>query len=233
MPTVPYQTQNRVQTEVGPNIRVSTDAPVEAFGGGKAVTGLADQISKIGMEIKQRADDASTQEAYAKTVELRNNLMYDPKDGAMNKSGKDAFGIHEQYGADFDTQADKIESELKNDTQRAMYRKIRQSQKMDLEGSLQQHTLAEAKKYENQTAEAALVTARSDAVLNFQNPGAVEKSIETQRALIESHADKNGWSPEQLQAAQSKSESRRCSHRESSVRLDHFFLGQFVIQRFP
>lgn len=217
MPQVPGPSteQGIVRRQAGPTARVSTNAPIEAFGGGagtaavgRATQQLGDQAFQIAREEKQKADDVATTEAYTKTVQLRNRLMYDPDSGAMNRKGKDAFGIGEQYGADFNKGADEIESSLQNDEQRALYRRIREQEFRDLDGNLTRHTFQQAQAYEEETTQASLLTTREDAVMNYQDPGKVQHSLAMQKNLIVAHAQRNGLSEEvvkmRLQDAESK-----------------------------
>lgn len=216
MPQVPVGNEQQItKVQAAPNVRVSTDAPLEAFGGGgsaaaagQAAVGLGKQAFDIAHEEKQKADDVATTEAYTKTVALRNQLMYDSKSGAMNRKGKDAFGVSEEYGNKFKQGADAIQESLTSDDQREMYNKIRANEQRDLDSSLTKHTFMEAQAYDKETTVASLATAREDAVMNYQNPGKVQESLNMQKALIESHATRNGLPPEavkqQLMDATSK-----------------------------
>lgn len=217
MPQVPAGTseQQIVRRQGGPTARVSSNAPIEAFGGGastaavgRAATQLGEQALNIAREEKQKADDVATTEAYTKTVQLRNKLMYDPQQGAMNRKGKDAFGVGEEYGTQFQQAADEIESSLTNDEQRAMYKRIREQELRDLEGNLTRHTFQQAQAYEEETTQASLLTQREDAVMNYQDPAKVQQSLAMQKNLIMAQAQRNGASPEVIEARMKDAESK-------------------------
>lgn len=198
MVTVP-RAQSSVVQRASPNIELNPNAPIEAFGGGAASDPIAQATSRglnvatqIIQEERQRADDAATTEAYAKAVRKRNELLYDPKSGAMNRQGKDAFGVSKEYGEAYEKELNTIEDELATDSQKALFRKIRIQQSTDLNNDLQRHTFTEARKFEEQTTEAGLATTRDDAVLNYQNPGKVASSIELQKVLVKEQAIRNG-----------------------------------------
>ncbi len=203
MAEVPIASRDIVQQQATPNARVTTDAPLTAFGGGtqvvaQATEGLGDQAMQMAKREKDKADDVATTEAYTKTVALRNQLMYDPKSGAMTRKGKDAFGVGEEYGAQFKSGADAIEASLTNDDQKEIYKKIRAHEQQDLDSNLTKHTYTEAQNYDQETTVAAVGAARDDAIQNYQNPGKIAQSLEVQKSLIQAHADRNGLPQEEV-----------------------------------
>ena len=215
MPQVPGPAtdQGIVRRQAAPNARVNTTAPIEAFGGGaqevqRAIGQAGNQAMQIAREERQKADDIATTEAYMKTIQLRNRLMYDPKEGAMNRKGKDAFGVGQEYGEHFNKGADEIEASLTNDEQRAMYQKIRMRELTDLDGQLTKHTFQQAQEYDKQTTDASIAATREDAVMNYQDSAKVQNALAMQKSLIMASAERNGVAPEvamlQLKNAESK-----------------------------
>lgn len=202
MPTVP-RIESTVREQAIPNIRQADSAPIEAFGGGQALAPVAQAAARglnyadqVFQEEKKKADDVATTAAYAEAVKRRNALMYDPKTGAMNRQGKDAFGVVDEYTATYKKDLDAIEEGLGSEDQKAMFKKIRLQQESDLNNDLVKHTFTESKKFDEQTTESGLAVTRDDAVLNYQNPLKVQSAIETQTALIKAHAERNGLPPE-------------------------------------
>lgn len=207
MPTAPIPNNQPLQQNALPNVRVADASNAEAFGAGQsssqlnqAASNLITQVARIAGEEKRKADDIAATEAYAKTIQYKNNLMYDPKTGAMTKRGKDAFGVMDEYVGQFDKFTEDIEKNLGNDDQRALYQKIKAQHRTDLSTDLQKHIFMEGKKFDDETTESGLLVTREDAVLNFQNPGKVTQSIEMQKALIMSHAGRNGLPAEWVKA---------------------------------
>lgn len=203
----------RVQGQGFSNLQVSTSAPEGAFGGisqqaGQAAQGALNTGFEIAQKEKQKADDTATQEAFAKTVSLRNKLFWDPKDGAMAKKGKDAFGVSETYGQEFDKGTDEISETLSNPVQKDMYAKLKQREKMELEGQLEKHTFQESQSYSQEVLASGVAVSRDDAVLNYTSPDIIQKSLQDQRALIETHAAQNGWSEDRLTAELNNSSSK-------------------------
>jgi hypothetical protein len=211
----------RYQSEVNPaggalpGIRVPVEAPVEAFGGGQAVqsafgaaSGLGAEAEKLAAEEKKKADDLATQEAFAKTVELKNRLMYDPNQGAILRRGKDALGVADEYGTQFDKEADKINESLANDDQREIYHKIRLQQRSDFTGDLERHTAQEYQAYQGEVFTSSMKAAHDDAVLSADDPAKFDEKLRLQDALIVSHAARQGkdgaWVRAQIEDARGK-----------------------------
>lgn len=226
MPQVPVPNEAGITRVQGaPNARVSTSAPIEAFGGGRAAENVTRQAQNLGeqaiqtieknqalaaklaKEEKDKADDVATQDAYTRTVQLRNRLMYDPENGAMNRKGKDAFGAGEEYGKQFEAGADEIENSLTNPEQKALYKRIREGEARDLDSNLTRHTFAQAQAYDEETTAASVSTTREDAVMNYQDPGKVGMSINRQKVLIESNGKRNGQPAEMIKQKQMAAES--------------------------
>lgn len=199
MPQVPRIDGPQVRQEAISNFKVRGAASVENFGGGagnraitEATQGLGRVVDDIYQKEKNKADDLATQEAYAKLVKKKNDLVYNPETGLMNRKGKDAFGAVDDGAKSFDSFADEIENGLSSAEQKAMFRNIRLREKTELDGSLQRHVFGEARAYDEETTNSSLSAAREDAVLNYLTPGKIEESIRTQQAIAMSHADRQG-----------------------------------------
>lgn len=199
MPQVPKLSAPQVQQQGFGNVRVNTEAPLEAFGGGASVEranaatrGFAETAIRFEEQERNRANDLATKEAYFNLVRKKQELIYDPKTGAMNRRGKDAFNVSNEYGETFDKSADEIEKGLANEPQRQMFREMRLRERLELTGQLERHTFNEARQYEKETTEAGLAVARDEAVLNFRDTKKIQDSIGLQRTLIMDQAQKNG-----------------------------------------
>lgn len=215
MPTVPRLNGPQVQQAGLPSARADVRTSLESFGGGsslenvnRAAIGIGEQVQKIALEEKKKADDVATQDAYAELVRRKNAMMYDPKAGALARRGKDAFGVVDQYEPEFDKAADEIEKSLLNDDQRSMFKQMRTREKTELNSTLQRHIFGEAKAYDDQSTESALAAARDDALLNFAQPGKVDAQVGLQKSLIMAHAERNGLPPEWVKVKLAEAESK-------------------------
>ncbi len=194
MPTVPrYDSQ--VEQKALPNVRVETRVPEEAFGGGPSFDGviqqsqrLASQSGQIFQQQKEKADDLATIEYQTKLSSKKQELFWDPKSGAFGRKGKDALGAREEYGTQFDKYADDLEKGLGSEDQRAMAKKIRMKERLDLDGQIERHTFGEVQTFQEQTVKAGVATARNDGVLNYADPGKINNSVRLQEALIYQNA---------------------------------------------
>lgn len=197
----------RVQQAPLPGVRVNSDIPLEAAGGGQARAqetaaqiGLAGESERIAMEEKHRADNAATQDAYARLVQLKNSTLWDPKEGALTKRGKDSFGIIDDYVPKFQKAAGEIEKDLNNDTQRSIFHRMLDNQQTETIDTMRKHIFGEARSYEKEASDATIQTARNDAVLNFaSDPSKVDHSLSLIRATLIDQAQKNGIPAEVLQ----------------------------------
>ena len=213
MPSVPTLNDNVNQVGLSKQ-RFTDNTSIETFGGGQRTQqgfAAAGAMVKAGTDLiieeKKKADGVQLTQAYADAVKAKNQLMYDPKSGAINKRGQDAFGINDEYMPQFDAAMDEIEGRLGNDEQKAMFKEIRIKQKMDLDGDFQRHVFKESQAFENETMKYGIEAAREDGILNFQTPGKVGESITTQKALILNYAKNSGKSPEWTEMALKGAES--------------------------
>lgn len=223
MPAVPRLNQP-VQQNALSKARVQDSTSLETFGGGervaqtfKALGQTGSIIAEIGKEERNKADKIQVTQAYADAVKAKNQLMYDPKSGAINKRGQDAFGVMDEYMPQFEQRMGEIESRLTDGNQKEMFKEIRIKQQMDFDGDLQRHTFKEAQEFENETMKYGIDAAREDAVLNFQTPGKVGEAVAAQKGLIANYAQSTGKSPEWLAMATKEAESS--THKDIMSRM--------------
>jgi len=194
MPTVQRYGEPKVQAQGIPSVRVSAAPDREALGGGDSLNrlnaanqGMAGVVQKIAIEEREKADDAVTKEGYAELLRRKNELLWNTESGAYTRKGKDAFGVIDEYGAQFDKHADEIEKSLiKNNRQREIFNGLRLKIRGEFDEDLQKHTFKESQAYNEQVTESGISAAQNDAVLNYQDPKKIISSIETQKALIAS-----------------------------------------------
>ena len=100
MPTVPLVRERTVDTQPVSGPRVSSSAPLSAFGGGdalestnQATQGFTNNMMKLALEQKQKADQVVVLDGDNQMANAENFILRDPEKGALNKRGKDAFGV--------------------------------------------------------------------------------------------------------------------------------------------
>lgn len=209
MPTVP-QYERQVRDSALPSARLTQAADTEAFGGGSSFQQVANATQKFIIQEKQKADDIATTEAYSQAVIAKNRLMYDPENGMMTRKGKNAIGVVEEYGDLFNTEMDKIEKGLSNNSQRSVFKNIRLKQATELNNNSQRHVFTESQRYDEETTLATITVAREDAFKNYQDEGKISESIFIQTAAIEAYGARQGL-PKEIIAKQ-KQEAVSLTH---------------------
>ena len=143
MPTVPYPDQPRVQPSGLPSVRVSGNAPVEAFGGGAAVpTNAAAPLSEMA-RIAQEATDHANQVAFtgaaAALTDAKTALLYHPQSGVLNQRGENALSTPEQAQAGWQAAVDQIQSGLTSPVQKAAFAKYAMNDWSQVNVDVQRH----------------------------------------------------------------------------------------------
>lgn len=207
MPSVPRYDSPKVNQAPVPNVRLSPEVPLEAFGGGRslAVAGatgqeLINDVQQVVFNEKQKADDLVTQDAYAKLLGLKNRLIYDTKDGVMTRRGKDAFGAPDEFGTRFDEGAKEIEGGLFSDGQRQMFQKMKLKERVEFDGAVQRHVFQESERLQDDVFKSLSENLINDAVQNMQSDGKVPANIALLKTSAVDYARKKGMDPQQTQA---------------------------------
>lgn len=169
MPRVP-RLNNPIEQRALPGVRVDTQAPLEAFGGGqgldqvvRASSGATDEArrnlreqSKELLEAKKAADDLFIQELGNKGAEEQLRLLWDMDAGALHKKGVNAVGIVDTTSAEFGGYWEKLEAEAKNAEQRAGIRRVRLSQERELKSQIIKHQSVEFHRFSNESTDKAI-----------------------------------------------------------------------------
>jgi hypothetical protein len=176
-----------------------------------AAAELGNVVRQFGTDIVQeeqrKADEIAVMSARRRLTEFENSTLYDPKTGALNRKGRDSFGLPEQINPEFDKQVTQIESEL-NDRQKRVFRRIAEESRSRLDTTVQRHVFQERQKYDTDETNNFVKTERDSAVFNYLDPRRVEASIENQIVAINAYASRNGrgaeWTKSEVENARSK-----------------------------
>jgi hypothetical protein len=198
--SIPKFNQPQVQVSSQPSVRVDPGATAGTFGSGGAFkeaqqesNALFDQTQKYYAAEKQKADEIKLTSFNSELTKLKNQLIYDPTDGLMNRKGQDAFGAPEEYVGRFNSQVEELKKGLSNSAQQAAGQRMVEGHLADLDGDIKRHVYAESKAYDEQTTTAALVTAHDDAVTNYQQPEKVRAALDAQAGTILRWASRQGY----------------------------------------
>jgi hypothetical protein len=210
MPVVPRLERQPVQSQALPGARVTTNAPAETFGGGAASGAEGFKIANDFIQKeKDKADNTATQELYVQLVKKKNDLMYNPTDGALTRQGKDSLGVGEEFNTKFEAMADEIEAGANNDTQRELFRKMRSKEGLELNSALEKHTFGEMEKHQDQTYQSLISTLHDDTVQNFgSDPSKIELNLGMAKSAAVEHAKRKGYDGTQTKALLTDIESQ-------------------------
>lgn len=198
MPTVPRVTGPQVQqgrTNItqsnlqAPEQRLETQS-VENIG--RAAEGLIQSAIQVEDEARRQGNQLAVLEADQKLSEIETRMLYDKDTGAMNRKGKDSFGLPDEILPEYQSQADSIMESLANDDQRAAFRKSVMSRKKDINNQLYRHMSREGMEFDDQLTKAYVANEYNAALKNFHDPDRVDMAVERNRAAVTQWADRNG-----------------------------------------
>lgn len=199
MPQVP-QYNSGIQERALPGARVSANAPIEAFGGGRSseaafqsIGDLGSTIGKVAAKEKERADRTALEEAGAELIKRKNRRQLE----AMAMKGKEAMKAESEIGQLYENDFNEISNNLNDSQQKTMFRSMYLKQSTELSTFNQTHAFKEMREYEKGVKMSAVEAARSDAVLNYGDPAKIADSMAMIAGTLGAYAQDEGMSEEQ------------------------------------
>lgn len=199
MPKVPTLDGQQVRQSAGPNIRLSDNAPREAFSMGPSALKIVDQVGELMQTAKDNADQVAVTEAEREFSELENRLMYSPEEGAMNTQGRNSFEAIESTKAKFSQGYAEIEKRLSNGRQKAAVRKLYENRMGDVDRMLNRHVAGEIKKYDLEQTNGLVKSEMNAAIENPFDSQRIETSIQRQQAALYAYGQRTGAPMEEIQ----------------------------------
>jgi hypothetical protein len=204
MPQVP-QYQSSLNTERLPDVNLA-QKPLEAFGTGTA-RGLGD-VGQVFNQIAQReiaeADDIAITQAETQLNSWTQDTLFHPKNGVLNRKGKNAFGLPDVVLPEFDKEGHRIAATLTTRRQQLAFWKLRGSQRVQLDLTLNRHESAQREAFSDQELISGLQDSISTATNLYNDPGAIRGQIQRQLRIVNTQAGREGWGAEQTDAAAKK-----------------------------
>ena len=204
----------RVPTYDSPQVQQQVTRPVQLQGVAPDTTSIARGLESFerGAQIladKQRAETnaAVLQGAATKLGDYQNNDLFNPESGVYATKGGAAIGIAQTRLEAFDKQAVDIRNSLSSDEQRLKWDAYSAGQRQSYSGNLQKYEFKEIDQYKSDQAKGFLSTASQSAVLNYQNPEQINRSLTQIDAVLSSEGQRNGVAPELLEAQKLKVKS--------------------------
>ena len=203
MPRAP-QYRQQVKQQATTNVRVGVEAPEIRVSNAQAQVGealgkAAGTAQKFFEQQKKQADDLAALEVDSELSQFTTDYLYNPDTGALNKRGKDAFGVSNDFDEKWREKSEEIQGRLSNNSQRLAFEKIKANRYNDVSRQLQRHVSVEAREYDNQVTESFLSNERNSAAANYLDRDRIGRSIELQKKAIFDHAQRNGSPPEWVQ----------------------------------
>jgi hypothetical protein len=166
-----------------------------------AVAQFSRQVYEMAEAEKRRADENAVQAAQTKAIQARNRMTYDPKTGLLTRKGQDALKAGEDLLPAYDKAMDDLEGELANESQIAMFRQVRDKEKLEFEDRVTAHTFKEVQQLEADEFQAGVGTKIDDGILNYRQPGKVQGTKLALRSDILARAEKMGWGADMTRQA--------------------------------
>lgn len=193
MPRVPIP-EREVATAPLPGARLNAQTSARTFG-----ASLGSAVADIAERAIDKADQIAVLEADRRLVETETALLHDPKTGALNRRGRDAFAVPEEALGAFDAQTAAIEQGLRGDRQRLAFRRSATARRLDLDRALQRHVAGEIKAYDSAQTEAYLSNELNAGIAAAGDAERIALAGERLRAAVVDHAARNGLPPEWVQ----------------------------------
>lgn len=187
-------------------VRLNVQATPAAFGSevGNAIEVVGSQIVQEQLRVRdeetRRANQIAVMSADRELSEWENTRLRDPKSGALNRRGRDAFGLPEEIDGEFKTTYGTVRGKLGNDEQREAFDRMAHARRQDIGNEVTRHVFTEIQKYDDAETENYLANARQAALANAADPRRVSLEIERQEAAITDYAERNGLGTEYVKA---------------------------------
>lgn len=191
-----------------PGVRLTAAPSAESFGAGIAkglsdVANAADSIAnrrdEFATKEREKADQIAVNDAENQALKASIDLRFNPQTGAMTKHGKDALGVMDPTIQSYQQTVDEIAKGLVSPRQRSLFLARAQGHGTELYAALQQHVGGEAKALDQTTTNASVALSHEQGVASAGDAGAVQRSVDRQRAVLTDFASRNGLPDEWVQ----------------------------------
>lgn len=206
MATVPTW-QRRVAQQALPQVRVNPQM-VDNSGLQQGLADVGNVAVDLAVKQREEADTTAVVGADTGLSKWTNDTLFNQQTGVYSRKGKNALDVTNTTLDAYDKQVQATLESLGNDTQRKRFQAIAAQRRESLNSKLNQYEYGQIQQYQNDTDEAALSTAVDTATLNFADPNEIGRQRQKAMAIVQSQAERNGWSQEQLQQAQTQISSR-------------------------
>lgn len=198
-----------------PRLPDETNPQAYGQGIGRALEGAGD-IAQHVQDVKNHAAEIARQQAVVTQATDAHNqlqalslkLTHDPDTGALTKQGKNAFNLQGTYLPQFDEQATKIIGGIPDAQARQAVQQSATVMRNQLNEQLDSHEMQQHKIFGADTAKASVQMGIQAGVANYNHPDILQTNKDTVDDSLGNLAQQQGWSDEQLSAAQQEAHSK-------------------------
>lgn len=203
MPQVPRFT-DEIQTRRVDVGRVGADAPIEYFGGGRALDNTINAAIDFAQVIKNDADKIAIQEADRKLTEHETQVLSE----ALNKKGEESFQTPDTVKKSLQEKISEIDKGLFGRAQKDAFSRISQERILSANRRLTDHVARETQVYDDNKTSAFVDTQRQAAISFYNDPEAVGSSVKSQEDALREFGKRNGLPPEAIEQSVLKAKSQ-------------------------
>lgn len=167
-------------------------------GFGETVGRVGNVLSQVVIQERRRADEVALMEADNRLSAWENARLYDPQSGALTLKGKDAMGVPEAVGEDFEKFAGEIEGSLGSPRAKAAFARLRSNRSAQLDLTLRRHVYGEMQTYEANELKAFLENTTNTAIRYSNEPARVGMELAKGIDALERSGPRLGLGKEQI-----------------------------------
>lgn len=191
--------QRQVAPEASQAPRVQA-AQVDSSGLAQGLNQAAGAIYQVQQKELEEANRTALLDADNSLGSWQNSALYDPEKGALTKQGKGALGISQNVLGQFDQQQQAIHDSLTNDQQKTMFKQAAAQRRASLEQQLSGFEFKQQQAYKDDVDKSSIQLSLDSAALSYNDPQAIAQNRLKGAAVIETRAERLGWSPEEKEA---------------------------------
>jgi hypothetical protein len=218
MPTVKTY-QRQITTKAAPTVerreyrigQVETPqnqpAPTADVYGAQFGNAVAQAGQQLYAAEQHKQDQIRLLDADRQAGDLENQLIYDPKTGALNVRGKESFGLVDTVGKQWDDATGKIRAGLSNDRQRLAFDQYNVAKRRSIMDRVNQHIAKETYRVDGEALEGK-VENETNAAIADGRPERINQALASVTQAYADYGQRYGMSPEQTKAATDKAVSR-------------------------
>ena len=197
MPQIPSYGEPRATPAARPTLRLPTEAPLSAFGGGREIGQAFNEAGKTAnmaeallLQEKKQVDETAAMEAWNKLERVKGDIL-----GKLSqRKGKDAIGAGSDVRDEFRKAVSEINSGLTSQTQKRGFLGMSSRTEADLDQTTEAHISRQTGIWKDEVDEETLLTLRRMAAGagSTGNEDDMFRAINGQSKIVEQMAERNG-----------------------------------------